>query len=182
LRKNIFRIIAICLIGVVLIVGMNFKSISNAFSDKFWQVIAKQFDKETKDDSKLQYGRIGKDTIMVLGDGKFHIGKFDDDKVFYMYNENQTLESLLRKVSKFKESKGLLYVVSDEGYGIADSKTNKCKLFITSLEQEYTSGHITDSEGIQYSISRFSDDEHIEYLESYDAFSSEEQKVFEEMK
>ena len=74
-----------------------------------------------------------------------------------------------------------LYVISDEGYGIADSKTNTCKLFVCVPPRQCINGYTSDSEGIQHPISRFINDEHIEYLKSYDEFLSEEKNVFEKM-
>ena len=185
MNKNVIIVIvvlSIFLIGAITVVGMNYKSISTTVSDKFWKFLTEQFDREEEARQKSKYGSIGKDTIIALGDGKFQIGKFADDKVFVMYNENQTIESLLCKISKYKENNGKLYVISDEGYGIADGKTNTCKLFISVPSEQFTNGYTIDSEGIQHPISRFSNDEHIEYLKSYEEFSNEEKSVFKKMK
>lgn len=177
----IVAVLSIFFIGTIVIVSMNFKLMSTTASDKFWEFLAEQFEKEEKAREETKYGGIGKDTIVSLGDGKFRIGKFDDNKVFVMYNEDKTMESLLCKVSKYKETKGKLYVISDEGYGIADSKTNTCKLFVCVPPRQFINGYTSDSEGIQHPISRFINDEHIEYLKSYDEFLSEEKNVFEKM-
>lgn len=181
-KKTIIVVLSIFLIGVIVIMSINFKSISTTVSDKLWGLLAEQFEKEEKAREESKYGGIGKDTIISLGDGKFSIGKFADDKVFVMYNEDKTIESLLRKVLKYRETKGKLYVISDEGYGIADGETNTCKLFVSVPPEQFTSGYTIDSEGVRHSISRFLSDEHVEYLNSYDEFSNEEQKVFEKMK
>lgn len=181
-KKAIIIVLSIFLIGVIVIISMNFKSISITVSDKFWELLAKQFEKEEDAREKSEYGGVGKDTTVSLGDGKFSIGKFADDKVFVMYNEDKTIESLLRKVLKYKKMKGKLYVISDEGYGIADSETNTCKLFVSVSPEQFTDVYTIDSEGVQHSIGRFLSDEHVEYLKSYDEFSNEEQEVFEKMK
>ncbi len=180
-KTIIIVVLSVLLIGVIVAVGMNFKTISTIISDRFWNFLAEQFEKEEKAREESKYGGIGKDTIISLGDGKFRIGKFADDKVFVMYNEDKTMESLLCKVSKHKEIKGKLYVISDEGYGIADSKTNTCKLLVCVPPEQFTNGYTADSEGVQHPISRFLGDEHVEYLKFYDEFSSEEKAVFEKM-
>ncbi len=162
-------------IGGIAMVAINFKSICNTVAIKFWNEIFKVRQHTT-------YGDVGRDTIFVLGDGKFQVGKFSGDKVFFMHNENQTTEVLLQKVARYKGDKSNLYVISEEGYGIADSKTNKCRLYITVPPEEFIRGYGTDSEGIQHPISRFLNDEHIQYLNSYDDFSSEEKAIFEKIK
>jgi hypothetical protein len=183
MKRNtiIIAVLSIILIGGISIVSVNYKSISATVSNKFWQFLAEQFDKEEKAREESKYGGIGKDTIISLGDGKFSIGKFADDKVLVMYNEDKTMESLLCKVSKYKTKKGKLYIISDEGYGIADSKTNTCKLFVSVSPEQFTNGYGIDSDGIHHPISRFLNDEHVEYLQSYDEFSSEEKVIFEKM-
>lgn len=167
--------LVIVIVGGILIAGIIFKSKLTAVETTFWEEIFK-VRQHTK------YDTVGRDTIYVLGDGKFQIGKFADDKVFFMYNENKTIEALLRSVSKYKYDNGNLYVISNEGYGIADSKTNTCKLYITVQEEDFVRGYSVDSDGIQHSISRLIDDEHIEYLKSYNDFADDERSMFERLK
>ena len=180
-KRIVLVVLSFFLFGVIVVVGINFQSISATVSDKFWNFLAEQLEKEEKAREESKYGGVGKDTIVFLGDGKFQIGKFADDIIFVMYNENKTLETLLRKVTKYEESKNMLYIISDEGYGIVDGKTNVCRLFITVPADEFVNGFAIDAEGEKYYNSRFVEDEHIIYLSSFDEFTNDEKAMFEKM-
>lgn len=175
--KKIRIILPIILItiGIFVILTANYKPISTAITTKFWKGVF-----EIRQDTK--YGSVGRDTLYTLGNGKFQIGKFSDDKVFFMYDENQVIQSLLYGVSEYQKHRGNLYVISNEGYGIVNAKTNQCRLYITLPADQFVKGYGVDSEGVQRPISRFVNDEHVAYLESFESFSEEEKKFLERMK
>lgn len=181
-KPIIIAVLSIFLIGVITVMSLNFKSISTVASDKFWGFLAKQFEKEEKERNESKYGDIGRDTVYVLSDGKFQILNFPSGRDFIMYHDNQVIKTLLRRVSKYKKAKKKLYIISEEGYGIADGNTNKCKLFITVPIDEFIRGYGVDSEGNKHVISKFVEDENVQYLESFDDFTDEEKEIFEKMK
>ena len=61
----IVAVLSIFFIGTIVIVSMNFKLMSTTASDKFWEFLAEQFEKEEKAREETKYGGIGKDTIAV---------------------------------------------------------------------------------------------------------------------
>ena len=99
-----------------------------------------------------------------------------------MYREDDLgTETLLRRVSKYKKVKGTLYIISDDGYGVVEGNTNQCKLYITVPKDEFIKSYGFDSEGQMHTVSAFVEDEHIQYLESFDDFSDNEKKVFDKL-
>jgi|GEM_PF-1492697 len=127
----------------------------------------------------MEYGSVGRDTVYVLGNGKFQISNTAGARDLIMYRDDDgTIETLLRRVSKYKKVKGSLYVIGDTGYGVVDGKTNTCKLFITVPKDEFIGMYSTDSEGNVHITSAFVEDEHVQYIESFDDFSENEKKIF----
>ena len=112
----------------------------------------------------------GKDTVYIVGDGKFSLGKTTAGIHLSMhtseYDTNDDI--LLAFVNKYKKKNDKFYVYSDEGYCVVDIKSNTAKLLITVEEQYYND---LDS---KY--------EEIAFLSSYDDFSAEDKKVFEKLK
>ena len=176
-KKMICLVTAIVIGGIVIM--FYWKPVTTAIHNTFWNTIAKQLDKEWENAGP--YGRPGKDTICWFANGKYQIGKFDKEKILFMYDENGSMRALLRKVTKHKVVRKKLYVVSDEGYGIVDENGNSCTLFITVPTEEFINGYNIDDSGTKHPISRFVSDEHIKYLDSFDEFSDEERAVFDRM-
>ena len=111
----------------------------------------------------------GKDTVCIVGDGKFSLWKTITGIHLSMHtSEYETNEDvLLSFVNNYKRKNDKLYVYSDEGYCVVDIKSNTAKLLITVGEQYYND---LDSEY-----------EEIAFLSSYDDFSAEDKKVFEKL-
>lgn len=164
----------ITLVGTIITV-INFKSITHFVAIKFWE----EFFKVRQHTS---YGDVGRDTVYVLGDGKFQILSTANSRDLIMYRDDDlVIKTLLRRVSKYKKIKGNLYIISDEGYGIVDGNTSRCKLYITVPKDEFITGCGIDSEGNEHTISAFVEDEHVQYLKSFDDFSEHEKKIFEKL-
>ena len=87
----------------------------------------------------------------------------------------------MNPLSLNKKKKGILYILSDEGYVVIDDN-NLCRMHITIPNEEFVSGYYEDESGMRTYISRFIDDANIKYLESFNDFSKDEQKIFEKMK
>ena len=170
------------MIGVIVLMAFNVKTISKNISTTFWNVIGRQLDNEETKWKDYPYGRPGRDTVYWVGDGKFQILKSAGDKELFMYDENKVLHTLLKDVIDYKVKKKLLYVISEEGYGVIDESENICRLFISIEDSQYISGWSEDESGNRKDISRYLDDTHITYLKSYDEFLSDERVIFEGMK
>lgn len=138
-------------------------------TDSFFNFVAEQLEKEEKERrQKAENGEIvrGKDTILIWGN-KYVIGHYYDSNHFET-EENGISDTILANVKKYKVKKKKLYILSEEGYAVTD-KSNICRVFILG------------NSGMQYSEGEFVNDEQIQYLSSYDDFSSEEKSVFEKL-
>ncbi len=183
IKKIFIIILSLLFIAVIIAVGINIKTISNAVSDRFWSFIAQQLEKEEQARKESPYGgSFGKDTVVFMGDGKFSIDKVVNEKELIMYNTNGPLDVLLSNVTKYKKKKDILYVIGSEGFGIVDGKTNMCRLLITIPDEEYIDGYAIDANGEKHYKSRYIDDPHITYLSSYEEFTKNERKIFDKMK
>ena len=77
-----------------------------------------------------KYGPIGKDTVAVIGDGKFQIMKASNELVLIV-NNNETSTGILNWVCNYKKTRDNIYIYSLNGYATVDGKTNTCRLFYT---------------------------------------------------
>ena len=111
---------------------------------------------------------LGKDTVYVVGNGKFCLGKTSVGIDLSMHNGNGQTGVVLAYVNKYKKKKDKLYVYADEGYCIVDEVENVAKVLITVQEQ--------------YFSNLVGEDESITYLSSYDEFTEEEKTVFEALR
>lgn len=111
----------------------------------------------------------GKDTVCVVGNGKFSLGKTTAGIDLMMFtNEYDTdYGVLLAFVNNYKKKNNKLYVYSDEGYCVVDIKSNTAKVLIT-VEKQYFFNLVGENEAVTY-------------LSSYDDFSAEDKKVFEKL-
>lgn len=118
-----------------------------------------------------KYPNEGRDTIIKIGNGKFEIGKFGNNKALVMYYENNTLvDTLLSYVKSYQKKDNKLYVISEEGYGIVDGETNTCILCVT-VEKQYADR-----------LNNPEENKRITMLDSYDSFTEQEQAIFNEIK
>ena len=111
----------------------------------------------------------GKDTVCIVGDGKFSLGKTVEgiDLTMHTNEYNAHSDVLLAFVNSYKKKNNKLYVYSDEGYCVVDIKSNTAKVLIT-VEKQYFSNLVGENEAVTY-------------LSSYDDFSAEDKKVFEKL-
>lgn len=123
----------------------------------------------------------GKDDILVFGDGRIAISKFASDKWLILNRTDGAIDCLLQRVQSYKLLKGALYVKSEEGYGIVD-KDYSIRLFITIPAEEFVSGYSEDKEGNRTYHSRFVENDHILYLNSFSDFSKKEQEILTQLK
>ena len=182
IKKFFVIILSLLFIAVIIVMGINIKTISNSVSDRFWGFIAQQLEKEEQARQESPYpGSFGKDTVIFMGDGKFCISNVVNEKQLIMYNENSPLDVLLSNITEYKKNKDILYVIGIEGFGIVDGKTNMCRLLITIPDEEYIDGYAIDVNGEKHYKSRYIDDPYVTYLSSYEEFTENERKIFDKM-
>lgn len=175
------RSIAIITVVSIILIALSIKPILKYTSNIFWGLIRNQFDKEeAKRMEKIENREIirGKDTILIWGN-VYVIGHYSDGNHLSIETKDVN-ETILKKVVKYHEKKGKLYIVSDEGYAVID-KNNLCRVFITVANEEFVNGYTEDVEGNRTYISRKIESTNIEYLSEYEFFSAEEKDVFEKM-
>ena len=159
------------------------KPIFKFSTDVFWNFIAEQLEKEEQERlAAIERGEIiiGKDTMLVWNDKYVLYHQAGDDTLCIHYEDGNE-ESIIGKVTQYKKKKGILYILSDEGYVVIDDK-NYCRVYITIPKEEFVSGYYEDKDGKRTYISRFIDDANIKYLESFNDYSEDEQKIFKKMK
>lgn len=179
MMKKIF--LALVILTLIIALMLSIKPILKWSSNSFWNFVVTQFDKEEKErQQRVENGEIvrGKDTILIW-ENMYVIGHYYDSNYLNMEG-NGFSNIILEKVKKHKVKNKKLYILSEEGYAIID-KNNICRVFITVPKEEFVNGYSTDNECIQHPISRFVNDEHIQYLSSYDDFATEEKAVFKKM-
>lgn len=174
MKRIKYLLTCVILIGTVIIV-FSFKPVTQFFTVMFWEEMFKIR-------QNTEYGAIGRDTVCVIGNGKFQIIKTSEKNLIMYSDDNTFTEVLLRKVSKHKIKHGFLYIISDDGYGIVDGNTNLCRLYITVPKDEFIQGYGSDSKGNIYTISALVKDKHVQYLDSLDDFSENEKNVFDKMR
>lgn len=157
--RIITTVIAVILLSVSL---LTIKPIQEKAGEVFWSWFAYQMDKEEakRKEQEKRYEVIrGRDTAFIWNKhyeiwdhlGEKHFGIEIDDA-----NDN-----ILRAVSLYEVHNDKFYVVSVNGYAIAD-RSNCCRVFLLSDTDEVES-------------------KYIKYLTSYEEFSEEEQKHFSKM-
>jgi len=105
--------------------------------------------------------------IMTIGNGKFEVGNFGQNRALVMYYDNSTLiDTLLSHVNTYHKKDDFLYVISEEGYAVVDGESNTCKLFV-SVDKQFADRLNNPDENAR-----------IVALKSYDEFTEEEKNVF----
>ena len=113
------------------------------------------------------HGITGKDIVYTFGNGKFALGETSDGIDLSMYKDDGDCGILLAFVEEYKSKNNKLYVYSKEGFCVINKEKNTAKVLIT-VEQQ----HFLNLVGV---------DDAIVYLSSFDEFSEEEKRVFQEM-
>lgn len=112
-------------------------------------------------DQSLNYA-IGKDTVVIVGDGKFQIGKYPTSLKLEMFDKNKNSIKIIDKVKGYKNIQNNLYVIGDdESYSIVNGENNTCKLYSLTPKRI------------------FDEPDNIIYLDNYENFREEEKKIFE---
>lgn len=147
--KNHYKVVysLIALIVSILILCISFK----------WSAIQEMF-------IPLKY-HTGKDTILMLGDGKFEIGKFGKMDILQMNTKDGLALTVLNDVVDFKKSNGILYVVSSRGYAVINANNNHAQVFYTATIAE------------KDTIESLKNIDEISILNSYNNFSSRNRKI-----
>lgn len=178
-------IIIICILALIVVLIFSFKPLVKITSDSFWNFIAEQLEKEEQErQQKIENGEIvaGKDTILIW-ENKYEIGHFPNGNHLVIHRNGSIglIDAILEKVTTYKVKKEKLYVVSEEGDAVID-KNNLCKVYVTTPADEFVNDYTLDEQGNKSYISRYIENENIQYLSSFDEFSDEEQKVLNKLK
>lgn len=133
--------------------------------------------------TETEYGSVGKDTVLLFCDGKFQIIRQSDTKVLVMFREKSNIPDLLLSgIIDYRIKKNELFVKSKEGYGTIYKESRMCRLYIIVPDDEFIDGYYVDADGESHTTSRRIETDNVEYLKSYDDFTTDEKKVFEKMK
>lgn len=166
-------IILISVLSVVFIIGCFINTNINMYNS---------FDDFLRDPFRIDYetehGYISLGAIKITDDYKFVIEKNNDDILCLdMYYKKYLHHELIRNITQYKKKKNKCYIKSDEGYAIVDSSLGKCSILITIPLNEYViySG-LVDDNGNKIYNSRMVKDDDVIFLESFDDFTTEEQK------
>ena len=111
---------------------------------------------------------VGKDTVYVVGSGKFSLGKTINGIVLSMFKDDGSTGVLLAFVQHYQKDDDKFYIDSKEGICVVDCQTNSAKIFI-SVDKQYYANLV----GVDNAVT---------YLTSYDDFTDEEKAHFEAMK
>ncbi len=174
--KALIPILLFCLI-----LGVLFTPARTYISGIFWDGVSKQLQAEEKErEENAARGEIiqGRDTIMIWNN-IYELGHYYDGIHLDIQTDNDA-GCLLEGVWKHKVINESLYIISDEGYAVIN-KDNVCKILLTVPDNEYVSGYNTDEDGSIHYISRYFDDERVQYLTEFDLFSETEQRCFKEL-
>ena len=172
----------ISILAVIIIALFLVKPIFELSTNIFCDFVAEQLEKEEQERlAAIERGEIiiGKDTMLVWHDKYVLYHQAENDTLCIHYEDGNE-ESVIGKVTQYKKKKGILYILSDEGYVVID-ENNFCRVYIAIPKEEFVSGYYEDENGKRTYISRFIDDTNIKYLESFNDFSEDEQKIFKKM-
>lgn len=114
----------------------------------------------------VKYGSIGRDTVLVVGDGKFQVARLENFKVIIAYDDKNNDNVLLSRIIGYKKSRGKLYVSSKEGYAVIDAINSTSKVLITVKERDF------------YETPKLNN---ITYLSSFNQFSEQERRILDHL-
>lgn len=147
----------------------------------FWQGFDYLFQKEEQARIEaVERGDIvrGKDTVLIWKN-TFDIAHLSDGNYLAVKNpkaKGLSMDNVLKGVTHHKSKKNKLYIISKEGYAVID-ETPFCRVYVTVPAEDFVSGYTTDWDGNKHYISRFIDNEYVEYLDGFSDFSPEEQEI-----
>ena len=172
MKKNrVFWLIILGMILAVLLVCLN----RHILLDRFWSKIESQLDYERSLEVGDDFNKIS------WGDLSFQINHHKSgNNLEYVSVADKESYILLKNISSYKIVEEKLYVKSKDGYAIVD-ENNICKIFVDQSISKTTGEYTQDEYGNKiYSNQKF-DKENIEYLSSYDDFSTQERNIFKKM-
>lgn len=178
MRKIIFYII---IISLIICFAVNICPLVSYISNSFWTIIGNQLDREEVErENSIKNDNIvrGKDTILIWKN-TYEITKHYDGK-YLSIKTKEVDDVIIKKIKKYKTENGKLYILSDEGYVVVD-KNNKCFVFVSIPENEFVNGYTEDEYGNKTYNSRKIKCSEVKYLLSYDEFSYDDKKVFDEL-
>lgn len=137
---------------------------------------------------ELYGNHYGRDYGGHVGNGKFLMMRFADDKQLLIAEDPDSLHTILTHEYKHKFDGHDLYFYSADGYAVVYAKSNLCKVFITDFPEElvteYDLQYSIRKEENNYRIDKLVGEEYdcIIYLDSFDEFTDYEQKILKELK
>lgn len=137
---------------------------------------------------ELYGNHYGRDYGGHVGDGKFLMMRFADDKQLLIAEDHDSLHTILTYEYNHKFDGNDLYFYSADGYAVVYAKSNLCKVFITDfpkeLVTEYDLKYSIRKEENNYRIDKLVGEEFkcIIYLDSFDEFTNYEQKILKGLK
>ena len=129
--------------------------------------------------SSSPYPGYGRDTRLIIGNGKFQIGETAGNtalEIFYPKSSefNGSYQMLIGNLTakNYKQIEGIVYIASKtDGYAVVDGKANTCKMvrIPNSSVTWYTQDPILVN------------DPSITYLSSFSEFTPDEQKILKSL-
>ena len=118
---------------------------------------------------KYKYHNVmGKDTTVILGNGKYEIFNLHSDRGMVAMNTLVSdfvhMDAIMYGAEKYRQVDNIAYITGREGFCIINTDKNICKLYLYDM---------TDSP-VRHTKMVHNND--VVYLESFDDFTSEEQK------
>ncbi len=181
----VFICLCICFILLFVAACLCVKPVRKAVSDYIADCIVSELRKEEADRAqKVANGDIvsGKDTVLIW-ENMYEIGHFIDGdhlEIKRLTDYGYTLDGILFDVTDYKKIKDKLYVKSGDGFAVID-ENNMCTVYVTVPDDEFVSGYSMDENGEKYYISEYLENENVTYLKSFDEFSDEDIKVFDNL-
>ncbi len=147
----------------------------HTFLDCFWGKIESQLDYERSLEAGDDFNKIS------WGDLSFQINHHKSgNNLEYVSVVDKESYILLKNISSYKIMEEKLYVKSKDGYAIVD-KNNICKIFVDQSIIQTAGEYTQDKYGNKIYRNQKVDKENIQYLSSYDDFSTQERDIFKKM-
>lgn len=128
-----------------------------------------------------EYGSIGRDTVLIIGNGKYQIVNSPKELDLIVYTGTGISKVIVSDIIRYKKYNNRVFIVSSEGYAIVYENQNTCVAYIAVDQQKYGGGYIEDELGNVTYVPNNIEDESFRYIYSYDDFTTEEKDIFEEM-
>ncbi len=117
-----------------------------------------------------KYPPIGRDTVMVMGDGRFRVNRYYDTNIFdmeYPKGSGHSTAHLLSDVDVSRRRHNKVYIHSKYGCAVVNEKDDTCMLYIAEEKPLFDAFR-----GYEQGLT---------FLNSYEEFNQEDKKVFEKI-